>query len=272
MEAILYICHGSRVKQAQDQAVDFIHSCMAENPAPISAYCFLELATPTIEAAFKECVAKGATKIIAVPVLLLTAGHAKIDIPNELSRLKKIFPEIEIKYGQPIGVHPVITEILFQRIAETSDEIGDDSTVLLVGRGSSDQAVIADLTEIANMLKRRLGINRVGVCFLAATNLSFETAILNALKSNSEKIFVIPYLLFSGMLMKKIEKTVNQNQHPSKTVILCDNLGYHPLIKKIVFERVIKATVLRKERYYETQNMNFSLTRTPDCLLKFTMP
>jgi sirohydrochlorin ferrochelatase len=271
MEAVLYICHGSRVKKAQEQALAFIRTCMAENPAPIQTHCYLEMATPTIEAAFKECVKQGATTISAIPVLLLTAGHAKIDIPQELLRLNKLFPEIKIKYGQPIGVHPAITDILFQRIEETNQEIGSDSTVLLVGRGSSDSAVIADLTEIANMLKKRLGIIRVEACFLAAANPSFETALQHALNRHSKKIFVIPYLLFSGMLMKKIEKTVHQTQHPTKPVILCDNLGYHPLIKNIVFERVLSAKVIRKEKYVEKPGMNFPLTRMPDYLLKYSM-
>ncbi|EIJ78621.1 hypothetical protein PB1_13724 [Bacillus methanolicus PB1] len=42
MEAILYICHGSRVKKACEQAIDFIKKCMDQNPEkkihhPISA-------------------------------------------------------------------------------------------------------------------------------------------------------------------------------------------------------------------------------------------
>ncbi len=250
MKAVLYICHGSRVQQAQDQAVDFIRSCMSENLAPIQEYCFLELASPTIEAGFMECVAKGATEIIAIPVLLLTAGHAKTDIPNEIARLSSLFPDIKIKYGKPIGVHPAITDILVQRIVETNHKLSKDALILLVGRGSSDQAVVADLTEIVDMLKRRLGL-RVEACFLTAAKPSLETALQFAQKSHSQQIYVIPYLLFSGILMKKVKKMISQEVVPteqSHQIILCRHLGYHPIMKKIVYDRVQRATAINRAK------------------------
>ncbi|MEM5594965.1 CbiX/SirB N-terminal domain-containing protein [Niallia circulans] len=78
MEAILYICHGSRVKEASEQAVSFIEKCMKINGFKgIQEYSFLELSDPSIEEGFQKCVEKGASTIYIIPVLLLTAAHAK---------------------------------------------------------------------------------------------------------------------------------------------------------------------------------------------------
>lgn len=242
MEAILYICHGSRVKQAQEQAKVFIQTCISENPVSIQEYGFLELSAPTIEEAFKNCIERGATKIIAIPVLLLTAAHAKEDIPYELSRLKKLFPDIKLMFGEPIGVHPDIIEILMERIIETRQGVTDESMVLLVGRGSSDPEVKVDLMCIAEMLKKRLGIGRVDICFLAAASPNLEEGYNIVQSSQYKKVFVIPYLLFTGVLMKKLEKMIKtNNQNLSQQVILCNYLGYHPLLKKILRERVMEA-------------------------------
>ena len=70
---------------------------------------------------FERCVKKGATKIIAIPILLLTAAHAKIDIPNELTNLQLRFPDVEVKLGQPIGVHEKMIDLLLERLADTKD-------------------------------------------------------------------------------------------------------------------------------------------------------
>lgn len=241
-EAILYICHGSRVKQAQEQAIAFVKSCMDESLASIQEYCFLELAQPTIEAAFRACVEKGAKKIIAVPLLLLTAAHAKVDIPNELMRVKKLFPGIDVAYSQPIGVHSSIPAIIQERILESNQQLTKDSIVLLVGRGSSDPDVKRDLREIADMLKNHLKLERVDTSFLVAASPSFEEALQNARNTNYKKMFVIPYLLFTGILMKNIDKMIQvHKQQTDQDIILCSYLGYHPALKKILYDRIMEA-------------------------------
>ncbi|RFU62892.1 sirohydrochlorin chelatase [Peribacillus glennii] len=239
MDAILYICHGSRVKKACDEAVSFIKACMEENQAPIQEYCFLELAEPTIEEAYRRCVQRGATRIIVVPVLLLTAVHAKEDIPNELKRIGTGFPDVHMVYGRPIGVHPNMIDILVERIAETEKNLDEDSMVLLIGRGSSDPDVKRDLSEIAGELKHKTGVSRVDTCFLTAAKPGFEEALETVKESSFKKIFIIPYLLFTGILMNTIQQTIkNSCPDGEKEYVLCNYLGYHPLIGEILQERV----------------------------------
>ncbi|MGJ7919816.1 sirohydrochlorin chelatase [Neobacillus sp. LXY-4] len=252
MNAVLYICHGSRLKQAQEQAIAFIQTCMSERLAPIQEYCFLELAEPSIEAAFKVCVEKGAKKIIVVPVLLLAAAHAKEDIPKELARLKQNYPEIKLIIEEPIGVHPSIPEILKERIEETNKGLPTDSMVLLVGRGSSDPDVRNDLGKIAEMLKATLNNKKVDTSFLVAASPSFEEALQMAKQSRYKKVFVIPYLLFTGILMKKIEKIIKEHKEKSlQEIILCRYLGYHPLLKNILKERVIRSLNEDNDMYFQ---------------------
>ncbi|NMD69197.1 sirohydrochlorin chelatase [Bacillus sp. DNRA2] len=242
MEAVLYICHGSRLKKAQEEAAAFVHRCMLENPVPIQEYGFLELATPTIEQGFRKCIEKGATKILTVPVLLLTAGHAKLDIPLEMERLMVQFPGVEVVLGNPIGVHPDISQLLVERISETNELISDDTMVLLVGRGSSDPEVKRDLMRIAKALQQESGIKNVESSFLVAATPSFEESLQNAVNSSYQKIVVIPYILFTGLLMSKLAKTIQSyNEKTNKQIILGNYLGYHPILSKILLERVKEA-------------------------------
>ena len=239
MRAIPYICHGSRIPSACEEAISFVQQCMKNRPETIQEYSFLELAEPTIEVAYKRCVERGATSIIAVPILLLTAVHAKTDIPEILSVLQSQFPRVRLQYSQPIGVHPKMVDIIVERIIKTDQLMTNNSLILLVGRGSSDQDVKWDLQEIGRRLSSRLHGIRVEDCYLTAAEPSFQKMIDHSLLSEVDTVFVMPYLLFTGILMKDIEKKIESVTAISKSnYVLCNYLGYDPKIESVLTERI----------------------------------
>jgi sirohydrochlorin ferrochelatase len=238
MQAVLYIGHGSRVREANKQAADFLTKSMEAISVPIQEYCFLELAKPTIAEGVARCIERGASKIAVVPLLLLTAGHAKVDIPEELEKVKKDYPFIEFHYGRPLGVHDSIIDILIERIHEQELSIHDETSVLLVGRGSSDPDSPRDLGVIAEKLRKKGGFQSVSTCFLAAAYPTFQEGLHAAVHSESRQVIVIPYLLFTGILMKEMEKTIASLNHNEKEIILCNYLGYHENLQTILADRV----------------------------------
>lgn len=237
MNAVIYVCHGSRVPAGREQAVNFIKRLMKHNAAPIQEYCFLEFAEPTIEEAFIRTAKQGAAKIIVIPVLLLTAAHAKKDIPDELIRIAIRYPEIEVIYGSPIGVHVKMVQPIMESIHETGERLTENSIVLLAGRGSSDPDVKRDLNKMAEMLKVNTSIRNVETCFLTSAAPSFETALKEAGQGEYDKVFVIPYLLFTGLLIKHIKKVIETNPNREK-YFLCNYLGHHPCIEEILLDKV----------------------------------
>jgi sirohydrochlorin ferrochelatase len=245
MNAVIYICHGSRVSAGREQAAAFIRECMKRIEMPIQEYCFLELAEPTIEEAFRRCVNKGATKIAVIPVLLLTAAHAKKDIPKEMNRVSALYPDVEVKYGEPIGVHPKMMLPLIERMIQTKEKVDENSMALLIGRGSSDPDVKRDLNSMARLLNDFIDIGDVKTCFLTAALPSLDDGLQMAGESSYDKVFIIPYLLFPGILMKHITKAMETHPY-SKKFYLCQYLGYHPVIEDILVEKVIK---LLKDEY-----------------------
>lgn len=245
MNAVIYVCHGSRVAEGREQAVDFIKRFMNHGLASIQEYCFLELAVPTIEEAFTRVINQGAKKIVVIPVLLLNAAHAKKDIPDEVKKAASRYPEVEVIYSSPIGVHEKMVELLVERIKETKDELNDNSMVLLVGRGSSDPDVKQDLNEIADLLKVNIGVRSVEACFLSVSSPSFDAGLKKAGAGNYEKVFIIPYLLFTGILMKHITRVIETHPFRDKYV-LCNSLGYHRCIEEILAEKV--SSLLNSQR------------------------
>jgi sirohydrochlorin ferrochelatase len=247
MQALLLICHGSRLKEGSNEAKSFVEQCIDNLDIPIKEICFLELAEPSIREGFELCIQKGATKIAVVPVLLLSANHAKKDIPVELFKLQSKYPEVEILYGRPFGVHESIANLLWEKIINKVNGLKESSHVLLIGRGSSDPDVKRDLETIAQQLRLRYRVSQIEACFLTGSKPSFEEA-LNKIHASCDQVVVLPYLLFTGLLLNGINKTIIEyKRHNEKEVIICEALGYHPILRSVLQTR-INETLNDKER------------------------
>jgi sirohydrochlorin ferrochelatase len=247
MQAVLYVCHGSRIAKACEEAIAFVERCKATIDVPIQEICFIELAEPDIATGIDVCVQKGATRIVVIPILLLAAGHAKHDIPEEMAKAKQRYPHIDMVIGEPFGVHEKMIQIVTERIAEQSVPLDDDAMVLLIGRGSSDPDTRRDMTAIADRLREKANVSRVDICFLAAIRPTLEDGLYEASLSSYKNIFIVPYLLFTGVLMKTIEKKLRSLSSSDKQWVLCHYLGYHPLLQEIVKEKVSKLLLKNKD-------------------------
>jgi len=238
MQAVLYVAHGSRIKAGVEEAIQFIKSSQAMIDVPIQEICFLELVAPSMDEGITKCVERGATKIAVVPILLLTAAHANEDIPFEIEVGKIMYPDIEFTYGKAFGIHPKIVDSLYDRIVEQQVAIAKDAQILIVGRGGSDPAVKNDLNEIAQLLANKYSFNKVSVCFLYGAEPHFDEALLQLQNAPQKQVFIIPYLLFSGVLMNGIEKKIVKQSTTGQQIILCENLGYHKYVQDVLVERV----------------------------------
>lgn len=79
-----------------------------------------------------------------------------------------------------------------------------------VARGSSDPEVLRDINWIASLFQKEEKIKKVEVCYLAAAEPKFEEKLKEVVERKEKNIVVLPYLLFTGLLMKHIEKEVRQ--------------------------------------------------------------
>jgi len=235
MQAVLYIGHGSRLEAGVEEAIQFIEGT-AITAQYIEEICFLELAKPTIEDGIENCIARGATKIAVVPLLLLSAVHAKEDIPKKIAAGRQMYPHITFTYGRAFGIDDKIVDALYDRIMEQKIPLTEYTQVLLVGRGSSDLDVKYDLTEIARRLESKYQLVNVDTCFLYGATPCFEDVLSQYEREKPKQVFIVPYLLFMGLLMQDIERMVKDVSHGN--LVLCKSLGYHKNLQQVLTDRV----------------------------------
>ncbi len=228
MKAILYIGHGTRSKKGAEEAQSFIERVMGRVDVPIQEICFLELTEPLIEEGFTTCVERGATTIEVVPLFLLAAGHIKQDIPQALSLLQEKYPQIQVNVQDPFGVQGGILNAIAELVRDSVNELEPRDRLLIVGRGSSDPAIHADFAMIAAGIKERLEIEHVSVCYLAAAEPRLREGLETiSASSDTGRVIVVPYLLFSGLLIAEVDHEVRKRQKQGQQILHTGPLSRH---------------------------------------------
>ncbi|OIK09225.1 sirohydrochlorin chelatase [Bacillus sp. MUM 116] len=247
MKAILFIGHGSKDREGNDQVRQFIEA-MRKNwdDSILVQTCFLEFEKPTVNQGIDVCIEKGADHIVVIPIMLLQAGHSKIHIPAAIDEAKKKYPEVQFTYGRPIGVHEETFEILKTRLIEIEENLenpGPDTAVLLLGRGGSDPDANSDLYKIARLLWEKTNYPILEPAFMGVTNPLVNEGIERCIKLGAKKVIILPYFLFTGILIKRLEEmmVLFQQQYPDVEFKLGGYFGYHPKLQTILVERVEEA-------------------------------
>ncbi|OLN21957.1 sirohydrochlorin chelatase [Domibacillus antri] len=247
MKAVLFVGHGSRDPEGNEQILQFVKEFLPElNPLVLYETCFLEFARPGIEKGIQNCVEKGATSIALIPLMLLPAGHSKIHIPAAIDAAKAQYPDVAFTYGKPIGIHYETSVILRDRLQDAGvnpDEAAEDDAVILLGRGGSDADANSDLCKIARILWEKTSFETVEPAFYGVTKPSLPQAVEKANKLGVKKITILPYFLFTGVLIKRIEEDIVtfNTQYPHIEFTLADYFGFHPKLKTIIADRMDEA-------------------------------
>ncbi|SDM36844.1 sirohydrochlorin chelatase [Bacillus sp. OK048] len=239
MKAILYIGHGTRSRKGAVEIGAFIDRVKTRMDVPIQELCFLELTEPLIEEGFDRCVEQGATEIDVVPLFLLAAGHIKRDIPEALSPLMAKYPTIPVKIKNPFGVQEVILDAVAELIRDSAGEVFPDDRLLIVGVGSSDPDIHVHFGRIASGIGERLEVEMVSVCYFAATEPRLSEGLETIAEGAVGRVIVVPYMLFSGLLLAQLNKIVRSRQKEGQKILCTSQLSIHPVIEDIVIERAI---------------------------------
>jgi cobalt/nickel transport system ATP-binding protein len=205
---------------------------------------FIELAEPDLDTAIDRLVAGGATSVVAVPLVLLGAGHLKSDGPAALHRGRRRHPHVRFAYGRDLGIHPLVLEVAEQRIRETlGEEDPADWAVVTVSRGSTDPDANADLHKVARLLWDSRGTAMVEPAFVSLAPPSVPEALERCRRLGARRIAVVPYFLFTGVLVERIgaQAAAWAAEHPDVVVRVGPYLGPDPRIARLVLDRYHEA-------------------------------
>lgn len=114
--AIIIVDHGSRRAASNEMLHRAAERFAVDLKYPIVEPAHMELAEPSIAAAFDRCVQRGAKRVIVFPYFLSPGRHWTEDIPALVTAAAEKHAGIEWLITAPFGLHPDMNAIIADRI------------------------------------------------------------------------------------------------------------------------------------------------------------
>ncbi len=242
-ETILLVGHGSRAANGNREIEHFAQLWRARQPAWRIEVCFIEFAEVLLDAGLTTA-ALDAQRVIVVPLILNAAGHAKMEIPAHIAAARLRHPATEFLYARHLGAVEPVLHILerYLRRAMLALDAPDPKTtgVILLGRGSSDRIANGEVAKMARWLHEETGHDLVDIAFTGITHPRLETVVQRHSRIGMSQIVVLPYYLFTGTLIERIQRQVThlRRQYPQIRFGLSGYFGFEEEIFSLLNERV----------------------------------
>ena len=98
----------------------------------------MEIARPSLQDAFDQCVQKGARSVLVFPYFLLPGRHWKKDIPALAEQAAARHPGVPYLVTAPLAVHPLMARIMQQRMEHCQQYAAGKAEACEVCRGDGD--------------------------------------------------------------------------------------------------------------------------------------
>ncbi len=242
-KGLLFIGHGSRDVAGIDEFNRVMKKLSSLFNDRLCETGFLEFATPVIRTGLERLLEQGAQQVIAVPCMLMAAGHAKNDIPSEIQDLQVSYPQVALTYGVELGVQSELIRAAAQRIEAAQQILASppsETLLMVVGRGASDADANSNISKITRMLWEGMGFGWAETSFIGVTQPLLEEALERCVGLGYQNIIVFPYFLFTGRLVKKIYQITDefQQRHANIKVVKAGYLNDHPLVIDAFVSRI----------------------------------
>ncbi len=245
-EVILLVGHGSRHEPGNEEILQFANLWQQRNPEADIEVCFIELTEPLVDAGLDNAAAK-ADRVIVVPLILNAAGHVKMEIPEYIEQARAKHPNTEFIYARHLGANEQILKILKRNLHQTQlalDVPDPHSTgVIILGRGSSDRIANGEIAKMARWLYEESEHELVDIAFTGITHPRLETAVRRQMQQGMTQIIILPYYLFTGLLMERIKQQIKhiQVQYPQLRFGCAKYAGFEDEIFELLDQRVAEA-------------------------------
>jgi sirohydrochlorin cobaltochelatase len=253
---LLLAAHGSR-----DPAGVAAFTALAKRVADLAAGDgtpvaggFIELSAPALREAVTTLAGGPPSHLVAVPLMLSAAGHAKGDIPAALARERTRRVGVSFTYARPLGPHPALIDLLAKRVDAEGVDLGGCQggrppvastapAVLVVGRGSTDPDANADVVKTARLLWEGRHYPLAETAFVSLARPDVAEGLERCRLLGARKIVVARYFLFPGVLPDRVaeQAAAYAAAHPGLDIRCADVLGDCDEIAALVYERYHEA-------------------------------
>lgn len=254
MSVLLGVAHGSKDPASQEVVRELLDRAAALRPGLQVADAYVDNASPSVRSALERLAGEGATEVVVLPLLLTPASHSKTDLAASVQAGRVAHPGLRLRYGRPLGPHPVLVELLGRRLAEAGADPADP--VVLVAGGAIDPDANAQVAATARLLLEAGERPTVDVAFASTARPGVGVALGRLAAQGVSRAAVARYFLGPGYLPRLVEKQARAVD--GMDVVVSEPLGASDELAAVVLERHDEA--LRGDL---RMNCDVCLYRTP---------
>lgn len=208
--ALLLVAHGTRNPAGADDMAELVAMLRERLGAPVGGAWLEDFAEPDAATEAKRLVAEGAQRLVTLPFLVLGAGHAKTDVPEQVHDLRAALPDLPTAHGRVLGLHERLFALARARVADArpadwSPQPGDDEALLLTGAGSSDPDANGDLAKAARFLAETTGHRWAEVAYAGVTWPTADVALRRLAACGARKVVRFSWSLLAGRLEQRVD-------------------------------------------------------------------
>ena len=119
-QALLLIDHGSIRDDANELLPKVARMVKEMSDFEIVCYAHMELAEPTIQQGFDDCIAAGADEVVVHPYFLGPGRHSVSDIPRMVAQAAARHAGVSYRITEPLGLDPKIGRLIIERVQQSA--------------------------------------------------------------------------------------------------------------------------------------------------------
>jgi sirohydrochlorin ferrochelatase len=240
-DTLLVIAHGSRDPRHAASVHALTGRVRAARPGLRVETAYLDFNAPSVHQVIDRLAAQRVRNVVALPLLLTRAFHAKSDIPAVLREATAGHPRLDVRVADVLGPSPLLLAALERRLYEAGLRPGDrpSTGIVLASAGSTDPEAIAVIAEIAREW-RRTGWCAVRPAFASASLPRTQDAVAQLRAEGVRRVAVAPYVIAPGFLPDRI----SQGAYEADT--LAGVLGDAPELAALLLRRYDQARADRR--------------------------
>jgi sirohydrochlorin ferrochelatase len=240
---LLVIAHGSRDPRHAATVHALTERVRAARPGLRVVTGYLDFNAPSVPQVVDRLAAEGVRDVVALPLLLTRAFHAKSDIPVVLRDATALHPRLAIRQAEVLGPSALLVAALERRLYEAGLRAHDRAStgIVLASAGSTDPEAIAVIADIAREW-RRTGWCAVRPAFASAALPRTEDAVRQLRAEGCARVAVAPYVIAPGFLPDRIARGAEDGGAD----VIADVLGDAPELARLLLRRYDEAVVVRR--------------------------
>ena len=182
-----------------------------------------------------------------MPLILNAAGHVNEEIPEAVEVAREKHPATEFILTAHLGACEPVLDILQRKLREGMRELDfpdpRNTGLILLGRGSSDRLANGEVAKMARWLLESSDHELVDIAFTGITHPRLERVVQRQVKLGMMQIVILPYYLFTGVLIKRIARQVERlrGQYPALCFACGAYFGFEAEIFALLEQRIEEA-------------------------------